>query len=239
MAESIRVVSWNCNQGLARKSPRLVELDPDIAVICEAGDLPILDEGRLRRIAWSGPNTNKGLAVYVRRGLRATVDPAWDETRQHFLPVHIDIGGGLDVLAVWAMNHRSEEPRPKRGRTLDALKTYRPFLSGGRSLVIGDFNDNARWDKRSSRRFTQAVDQLATTGHASAYHARSGETQGEETAASYFHHYSTQKPYLIDHAFVPERWLPRIHRFEIGAAEDWLKSSDHMPLVLEVDRPLV
>ena len=47
---------------------------------------------------------------------------------------------------------------------------------------------------------------------------------------------SLDTPYLVDHAFVPRDWLPRIERFDIGLAQDWLELSDHMPLVLDLSR---
>ncbi len=141
-----RIVSWNCSQALGRKVHKLLELQSDVAIMCEAGTETELGEGRLRRIGWAGRNRNKGLGVFARDGIGAEVDESWDETREWYLPVRVDVEGGLDILAVWVMYQNSQEPHSKWVRTLSALEHYRPFLSAGRCIVIGDFNNNARWD---------------------------------------------------------------------------------------------
>ncbi|MDQ6878378.1 MAG: hypothetical protein M3082_11960 [Candidatus Dormibacteraeota bacterium] len=48
---------------------------------------------------------------------------------------------------------------------------------------------------------------------------------------------SRSSPYLVDHAFVPEVWLSFVRSFELGDPDQWLQSSDHVPLVMELDVP--
>ena len=144
--EGVRVVAWNANQGVTRKASALLALEPDVAVLPECADVPELGGGALVQVGWTGRNPHKGLAVFVRPGITASVDPCWDPAREWFLPVALHGPAEMDLLAVWAMNHRGQEAGPRLGRTHRALEHYRPFLEGGRSVVIGDFNDNARWD---------------------------------------------------------------------------------------------
>lgn len=69
---NIRVVTWNCAGALADKARRLLELEPDVAVIQEAASnaaLPGLD-----RVAWASWSESKGLAVFARPELDATLD---------------------------------------------------------------------------------------------------------------------------------------------------------------------
>lgn len=134
----LRLVAWNANQGLARKAGRLLALRPDIAVVAECGEAIELDG--LVRVGWTGRNPDRGLGVLARPGLGGSVDPSWDPAREWFLPVRFKTLG-LDLLAVWAMNHRGGEG-PKKGRTHRALEHYAPFLHRGRAVVAGDFNDN-------------------------------------------------------------------------------------------------
>jgi len=229
----IRIVSWNCNQGLSRKTDRLLELNPDIAVISEAGRETELGDGQLRRAAWAGRSETKGLAVFVRDGVEADVDASWDDEREWFLPIRTDLDDGLGVLAVWA-SYGGSEPRSKWVRTLSALQHYRDFLASHRVVVIGDFNNNALWDTTTKPVFGSITDELDSSGYESVYHARTGETHGEESAASFYHQRNPKKPYLIDHAFIPRDWVGLVADFKIGHADDWLEYSDHMPLTLDL-----
>jgi len=233
----IRVIAWNINMAADRKASGLLDLAPDIAVLEEVADVPELGGGALVRIGWAGRNPRKGLGVFARPGLAARVDPSWDPVREWFLPVHVEVGGGMDILAVWAMNHRGREPGPRLGRTHRALVHYCPLLARSRTIVIGDFNDNARWDTASNPAFARTVGILADAGYASLYHARTGEAHGIETGASLYWYRHRDRPYLVDHAFIPVTWLPQVRRFEFGDPIRWLHDSDHVPLILELDVP--
>lgn len=39
-----------------------------------------------------------------------------------------------------------------------------------------------------------------------------------------------EKPYHIDYIFAPYRFFPEKVQVNVGACEDWLQLSDHMPL---------
>jgi hypothetical protein len=234
----LRVVAWNINMAAEHKATGLVDLAPDIAVLAEVADVPELGGGALVRIGWAGRNPRKGLGVFARPGLVATVDPSWDPVREWFLPIHVELAGGIDILAVWAMNHRGQESGPRLGRTHRALDHYGPLLARNRTLVIGDFNDNAQWDTPRYPAFARTVGILADAGYVSLYHARTGEAQGGETGASLYWYRHRDRPYLVDHAFVPASWLPQVRSFELGDPDRWLSYSDHVPLIVELAMPL-
>lgn len=227
---AVRVVAWNANQGLARKADRLLALRPDIAVVAECAEAVELDG--LERVGWTGSNRHKGLGVFARPELDGSVDPSWDPGREWFLPVRFD-AFGLDLLAVWAMNHRAGEGG-KKGRTHRALEHYAPFLARRRAVVAGDFNDNVRWDTRTYPAFAHTTALLANAGYANVYYARTSEEPGAESIGSLYFYRHADRPYLIDHAFVPEAWLPAVEQFWLGAPGEWLDLSDHVPLVLEL-----
>ncbi len=233
-AEAIRVVGWNCNGGLAGvKAERLAALRPDVAIVSEcAADAELAG---LIRVGWTGTHPRKGLAVFARPDLLPRVDPSWDPSRQWFLPVHLD-ALDADVLAVWAMNHRGGEGEP-RWRTRRALDHYEPLLARRRAIIIGDFNDNLRWDRPTYPAFAGTLARLAAHDYASLYHALSGEHHGAESCASLYWRRKVADPYLVDHAFVPEDWLGGVERFDIGAADIWLTYSDHMPLIIDLAVP--
>jgi endonuclease/exonuclease/phosphatase family metal-dependent hydrolase len=116
-----------------------------------------------------------------------------------------------------------------------AIEHYRPFLEENRSVVIGDFNDNVRWDTPSNPSFARTLELFAQAGYRSVYHQRTGEKQGEETQGSIYWYRYLDRPYLIDHTFVPEAWLTAIRRFELGDPTRWLTWSDHVPTILELE----
>ena len=145
-----------------------------------------------------------------------------------------EAGVTVDVLAVWAFNHRGEEPGPRRGRTHRALGHYAEFLERQRAVVIGDFNDNVRWDTPANPSFERTVELLDRAGYASVYHERSGEVLGAETGATLLWYRHLEKRYMVDYAFVPRPWLAGVQRFELGDPEQWLAWSDHVPLVLDL-----
>lgn len=79
---SLRVVAWNINMAAQRKASALADLSPDIAVLAETADVPELGRGALVRVGWAGRNPQKGLGVFARPGLVATVDSSWDPVRE-------------------------------------------------------------------------------------------------------------------------------------------------------------
>ena len=229
----LRLVAWNCSQGLRRKADRLLELNPDVAVVAECRNEPVLGDGLLRSIGWIGRNPHKGLGVYARPPLVADVSPAWDPSREWFLPVHLE-GMNVDVIGVWAMNHRGGEEGPKRGRTRRALEHYGDVLALGRSIVIGDFNDNVRWDTARHPEFRTLLAWLRELGYVSCYHALINDAYGHEEGASLYWQHRTDQPYLVDYAFLPVAWLPAVSQFSLGD-RSWLQWSDHVPICLELD----
>lgn len=232
---SLRVVGWNANQRFAGpKAARLGALDPDVAVVAEVAD--DAEVPGMERVGWTGSLPKKGLAVFARPGLGAAVDPSFDPSLEWFLPVRL-AALDVDVLGVWAMNRRGG-PGQRSWRTRRALGYYAPVLARGRAVVIGDFNDNLRWDTPSYPAFAGTLEELGSKGYASVHHALTGERHGAESAVSLYWQRKRGQPYLVDHAFTPAEWLPRVRSFAIGDAEGWLDVSDHMPLVLDLGLPL-
>jgi exodeoxyribonuclease-3 len=120
------------------------------------------------------------------------------------------------------------------------LKKYKSFLSDGPAIVAGDFNNNVIWHKPGywiNHGISVAI--LESYGLVSAYHARTGEQQGEETMPTlYWRDRRKGGPtYHIDYVFLPRAWLDRIRGFDVGSFEEWCGSglSDHVPVVADVD----
>lgn len=116
---TFRVVVWNCAQGLDRKIEQLLLLKPDIAVVPECAEPDIL-----RRKApgftftdceWTGEQCNKGLGVFSFNGHTLRRHQSWDRQYHIFLPLEVRGTHPVNLLAVWAFNHRapvSVSPNP-------------------------------------------------------------------------------------------------------------------------------
>ncbi len=235
-ADHLRIVGWNCSGGLAKKTEHLLALKPDIAIISECARA-FTDLGALRQVGWTGDYPTKGLGVFARPELGGRVVDL-DTTRQWFMPVQFD-AIGFGVLAVWAMNADGKEDRPPYGRTHAALAHHAAFVADA-DLVIGDFNDNVRWDKKRKPSFATTTRMLSDAGYVNLYYLMTGEMPGSESVGTISFRRDVTKPYLIDHAFLRRSRVAELDRFNVEAASDWLHESDHVPLVLDLRRdPLV
>ena len=108
-----------------------------------------------------------------------------------------------------------------------------------RVSVIGDFNNNVRWDKPRTRRFGSMIDGYREAGLRSLYHEKSGEAFGQESVPT--HWWRDRKvdgpTYHIDYAFVPQHWLP-VAEISVGTFEQSVTNggSDHASLVVTLDQ---
>ena len=244
----MRLVAWNCNMALDRKIEALLRLKPDVAVISECASPERL---RLRGAdawleaepVWVGDNPNKGLIVLTFNTYSARLHHTYYPTFRHIAPVHISGPTPFNLLAVWAQNASGGVIRKHQlGPLRRALAKYTPDFLTEPSIIAGDLNSNAIWDKPGWRINHMAkVAIMEKLGLVSAYHALTGEKNGKETQPT--HYWRDRKKdgptYHIDFIFMPEIWLGAVKEFQVGTFEDWCGSrlSDHVPLVLEV-KPL-
>jgi exodeoxyribonuclease-3 len=67
----------------------------------------------------------------------------------------------------------------------------------------------------------------------SAYHEFFNEKFGKETRPTFFMHHSENKPYHIDYCFASSDF--NIRNMEIGNFNEWIKKSDHVPLIVNFE----
>lgn len=91
---------------------------------------------------WVGPNTTAGLSVFAAAPYVVTPAPVSESAFWSIAPFRVIGPTSFNMLAVW-----TKRP-PGYTRSLhEALNAYSSFLAEAPSVVIGDFNDNAFWDK--------------------------------------------------------------------------------------------
>ena len=242
----MRIVAWNCNMALDRKFAALLKTKPDIAIVSECAE-PKRFRARAREVrlardpVWIGRNPDKGLAVFAFNGYAAHLSRPFHRTLHYIAPVCISGPVQCHILAVWAQNAsggvlRKNQPGPLQA----ALGRYGKFLTGRPSVVAGDLNSNAIWDKPGWRiNHTLAVQTLAGLGLVSAYHSIRGEQHGRETMPTlYWRDRTKDGPrYHIDYVFLPNGWIDKVKSLQVGSFEDWCGCglSDHVPLIVDID----
>jgi len=229
----MRIVSWNCCQALRNKWEYLAAFDPDLIGVAEAEEperLPVELRDRYPHYHWIGDIRYKGLLVMATSEHPLRVHDAYTPEHRYVLPVEVGGPNPLTVVAAWTQRDKHTYTE----HLWHALHEYVDVLAGD-TVVIGDFNANAIWDKDHRRDVThsQIVEWLAGHGLTSAYHALTGEAQGEESTATHAFRRDRESLFHIDYAFVSDHPLAGV-QLAIPAVEDWVARSDHGPLVLDL-----
>lgn len=225
----MRITTWNCNMGMHRKLDALLALRPDIAVLPECASpevraaRPIYDAATSH--AWNGRLLTKGMAVLTFGAFRLRTLPP-RASSLHALPVRIEGPVQVPLLAVW-----TQQPDYIEGAH-QALDTNRRLFAKGPGIVAGDLNSNAIFDANRVLNHSRFVQRMRALGMYSAYHAHHGEKHGAETLPTFFLYRHRDRPFHFDYVFLPTRWRRAVRSVELGAPDDWLAWSDHLPLTV-------
>lgn len=235
----MKIITWNCNGAFRKKFDNLFEYQADIHIIQECEN-PLESKHNeyqnwAKNYLWIGDTKNRGLGIFAKPELiLEKLD--WtnifkNQPVKHFLPCRIN--NDFDLLAVWT--HRNNSPNfGYIGQLWKYLQVNKEKLNG--TLIAGDFNSNAIWDKEDIWwNHSDVVNELKGYGIESIYHKFIGEEHGNETIATSYFQKKIARPYHIDYIFGPEKFIERAKKIEIGQVDRWLKLSDHMPIFYEID----
>lgn len=249
----MKIVSWNCNGALRKKTHQIDLLDADILIIQECENPAESNKDYrnwARNYLWIGTSRNKGIGVFPKKGNSVkTLD--WNGSFQInglnskssalqwstdnlklFLPFAIN--SEINVLGVWTKGNDSEV-FGYMGQFWKYLQIHHAELSRQNTLILGDFNSNKIWDKVDRWwSHSSVIDELMELGIQSIYHHQTKEAQGEEKTPNYYHYRKEGNPYHIDYAFCSHNLLA-ISQLIIGNREDWITISDHMPLCVNIN----
>lgn len=248
----MKVVSWNCAGALRKKTHRIDSLDADILVIQECEN-PDESTKEYRTWAgdycWVGKSKNKGLGIFpknghqIRRfdweghfkidGLKTKSSSTHWRTKDLELFLPFSINDHFTVLGVWTKGN-DEQAFSYIGQFWKYLQIHSDELKKPNTIIIGDFNSNAIWDKKDRWwSHSDIVEELMDMGIQSIYHYQEKEKQGNELKPTFYHRKNLNRPYHIDYAFCTNDIL-QFCKLKIGKHEDWLSISDHVPLLLEI-----
>ena len=249
----MRLVTWNCNGALRKKLNAADALGADVLIVQECED-PARSTPQYRHWAgdylWVGENKNKGIGIFpknkniVRRldwfgsfcipGLHTTSQSISWNTADLSLFMPLTLNDSYTILACWTKG-RDSQAFGYMGQFWKYLQIHREQLKSENTIIAGDFNSNAIWDKEDRWwSHSDTVKELELLGLHSLYHAKTGECQGQESIPTFFHQRNPRKPYHIDYVFISDNLLES-SSLEVGAIGDWLEFSDHAPLVANID----
>lgn len=236
----MKIVTWNCNGALRNKFENLSDFNADILVIQECEDPNQAKHDHYKSWAnkylWSGENKNKGLGIFVKNHIEIEAinwsSKYKDHHVKHFLPCLIN--NTFQLLNVWT----SQSNSPNFGY-IGQLWKYLEINKDNfqEIIIIGDLNSNKIWDEWDRWwNHSDIVQGLSELNIESLYHAFFNEEQGKESNPTFFLHRKEAKPYHIDYIFASKNLANNMTRFEIGDREKWLKISDHLPVICELNQ---
>ena len=235
----MKIITWNCNGALRKKFENLSDFNADINVIQECENPAETKHKEYNEWAenylWIGDTKNKGIGIFAKKNINLKrlnwSDNYKDHKVKHFLPCSVN--GDFDLLAVW--NHSNKSPTfGYIGQLWKYLQVNKTNLN--KSLIIGDFNSNKIWDKWDRWwNHSDVVTELYEIGIESLYHKYWKEEQGTETQPTFFLHRKLEKPYHIDYVFGSNEFINGLKKMEFGKVSDWLKVSDHLPIICEFE----
>ena len=249
----MKLVTWNCNGALRKKLAEADSLNADVLIVQECED-PSQSTRAYQEWAgdyiWVGTNKNKGIGIfpkldnYVEKldwkgtfkidGLQTpSPSTSWfTEDLLIFLPFRLN--GNYNVLACWTKGS-DDKIFGYIGQFWKYLQIHRQDLNHPNTIIAGDFNSNAKWDKPDRWwSHSDIIKELYQINIESLYHYKTGEPQGQESEPTFYLQKNTSKPYHIDYVFMSNQLLAK-SSIELGKLNEWLPVSDHMPLCVEID----
>lgn len=233
--KDLKIVTWNCNGAFRRKFNFIDEFDADIYVIqecenpTEIKDLDYLEWGKNH--LWIGDSKHKGLGIFAKEHINLSLLD-WSNDYQgsqvkHFLSC--EVNSQFFLTAVWTHHNNSY--------TFGYIGQFWKYLQLHKSnykecLIVGDFNSNSIWDKaKRAWNHGEVVKELSQQNIESLYHFHTNDIQGKETLPTFYLQKNLSKPYHIDYIFGSSSFINNLHKVEIGRVEDWIRLSDHLPMI--------
>jgi exonuclease III len=225
----MRLVAWNCQMAFRKKYTAVEAFKPDILVISECESPAFLAQKGATlpwpNFVWIGDNPNKGLGVFARKGLSLRLLPKHNPDFRYVAPIRV--AEAFDLFAVWTQGNKTPS-KSYVEHMLRAMYHYGPVLGKG-TIIAGDFNSNPVF-KQNGKKHVELVELLAQSGLESVFHRQTLQAHGNENTPTFFLHRNLAKPYHLDYVFCEAK---RKAKVEIGAPDNWLSLSDHMPLIAD------
>jgi exonuclease III len=236
----MKIITWNCNMAFRKKAEFILSENPDILIVPECEQPEKLTFKRPnpkpRDIFWFGENPNKGLGVFSFNDFKINPIPVHNEDFRYVVPLNIENSETKILLfAVWAQKPNNNDNYGIQ--VWNAINHYKNLLQYDNVMLIGDFNSNTIWDLPNRvANHSNIVKFLDDNNINSAYHYYYNQKQGEEKNPTLYLQRKENKPYHIDYCFASKSFLKRLTDVRIGTYQDWIKYSDHTPLIINFEK---
>ena len=237
----MRIITWNCGGGKFRaKAQQVARLKPDVLAVQEVENLDkvkLVPEPAFQDRAHCSayPRRSMGIFSYTGTTLEAVDQPddenLWTyafrrfEVKRASLPFH--------VAAVWTYSTKIKENSYRQAHK--GLGTYDKWMRHLPTVLLGDFNTNAKFQVKKSSGWPALKSLIDSLGLVSAYHESTGEEFGKESQPTHFPKRKNASPSHIDYCFLPKDWTKHITKVEVGDPKFWTTISDHVPLIVDLD----
>lgn len=212
-----------------KKAELISKYCPDLVVVPECEHL---GEETAKNL-WFGDDQNKGIGIFSYSDFELELNKKYNPSFRYVIPINVNGPGKFNLIAVWAKDDAQDVRKRYIGQVYSALNYYKDLLDE-RTIIIGDFNWNVIWDNKPSYplygNITDVIEILKNRKIKSAYHDFFEEDYGKETKPTFYMYKSQNKPYHIDYCFVSSDFY--IGDMQVGNFDDWIKISDHMPLII-------
>jgi len=223
-----------------KKADFILTFKPDILIVpeCEHPEKLLFSIGSPKPtdILWFGKNRNKGLAIFSYSNFRFKVLDNHNQDLQMIIPIPVTNGQfEFNLFAVWANN-----PTDRDGQYIEqvwkAVHHYSNLLTDTKTILVGDFNSNTIWDRKYRQsNHSNVVKLLEDRVIFSTYHFHHKQIQGTEKHPTLYMYRHKDKPYHIDYCFASKDLLDKVSSVEIGEFDEWIKYSDHVPVIVTFD----
>lgn len=232
----MKVISWNCNMAFRKKSSYILKYNPDLICVQECENEARLKFGNLVKepddFIWIGDNESKGVGMFSYNGYRLKKHESYTNNFRYVIPIQVSRKKEYTLLAIWAMPHPKDKNQGYVGQVWGAVNYYQNILKEN-TILLGDFNSNVLWDKeRKKGNHTDLVSFLKKNQIASIYHQKNNLQHGDETDPTFYLLKNKNKPYHMDYCFASNNLIKKNTAITIGIYEEWIKRSDHMPLII-------
>ena len=223
--------------GIRKKWPKIIAFRPDILVLqeCEHPSKYKTKEliPNVNEFLWVGDNEHKGVGMLSFNNYHLKIDKNYTAEFKYIIPLKVTGEQKIDLFAIWAMPHK-KKANSYVGQIWNALQHYK-ISNRKPTILIGDFNSNAQWDKgRKIGNHTQVVELLRQKKIESIYHLQTQEIPSQETIPTLYLLKKIDRPYHIDYCFASTKMRKEKTNIEIGQYEDWIGLSDHMPVIIDI-----
>jgi exodeoxyribonuclease-3 len=184
------------------------------------------------RFFWFGDDKNKGLGVFSFGDFRFKLHHKHNPEFKIILPLIMTDGiTDFNLFAIWTNN-----PNDPDGNYITqlwkAIYFYDDLIAEKGTILMGDFNSSIVFDSpKKKHNFSVVLEMLQRKSIYSTYHNFHEQQHGKEIHQTFYLYRHMDKPYHLDYCFVSADLLNKLEHVEVGTYEDWIKYSDHIPLI--------